>query len=157
MGKNGRVVCAKRNPQHEIDPQQPLIAWVFEDAGCSPRDSFIPKQESDKKNQLIQQVSYKRPRQIPSSNGFAEGFWRQTVALCPSDSTTQRGTAVLSCYLQKRQFRTNFSKKAIKACLPRPHILMHKTFPHAPQHSNSNSFLLYLTLPPSFWPFDKRK
>lgn len=138
-----------------------LYCWDFEDDGCLPRDLFIPKQESDNRKQLIQQVSYKN-----SSTTLEEiyqivlprGFWRQTVALWSSNSTSQRRTAVLSnCYLFiETTIPVQFQKVAIiekmrkiesshQSMNPTPSTHPHaQTISHAPQYSNSN-FLLAIS------------
>lgn len=52
MGKNGRVVCAKRNSQHEIDPQQPLIAWVLKMLAARQGIHSFPNKKVKKKTSL---------------------------------------------------------------------------------------------------------
>lgn len=108
----------KRNLQHESDHQEPFF-WVFEDGDCLPRDSFNPKQESDKRRPLILQVSYKTDHLTTLQKQFIKlvcrgpfgGKWaRYDLRI----RRLQGGTAVLSsCYLYKRQFRANQKKSAI--------------------------------------------
>lgn len=135
MEKNERVVSNSAKITTRKLSLTASYCLGFEDDGCPPRDSFIPKQESDKKKLAYpaSQPQSKCLHQVVFCRGALGGNWSR-YSLRIQHFNVGQGFYQAAIY-RNDNYEKNFKpgppphqrkirtvESAIKACLPRRHM-----------------------------------